>query len=184
MSTALFSLLIFFSVTGVTLNHLEWISSKKEPQLWQGQVDQIVLDEFRPPATDLLLEWMGTKHSLTAASNIEWDEDAQEVLLDYPFPAGYAYVIVNVTDGHYSIDFQNGSFWQILNDLHKGRHAGQAWSWLIDISALFMLLFSITGLIILWQNRPKRKLGITLTLLGTATPILMFFLLVPNLSGV
>lgn len=184
MSTALFSLLIFFSVTGVTLNHLEWISSSKDPQLWQGEVEKAVLRDFAPPATDALLRWMETTHSLPIAANIEWDEEAQEVLLDYPFPAGYAYVIVNVTSGQYSIDYQNGSFWQIMNDLHKGRHAGQSWSWLIDISAIFMVLFSITGLIILWQNRPKRKVGIILTLLGTGTPILVFFWFVPHLTGV
>ncbi|MCF2947997.1 PepSY-associated TM helix domain-containing protein [Paraglaciecola aquimarina] len=184
MSTALFSLLIFFSVTGITLNHLDWITSSKDPQLWQGELDNTVLEGFTPPATDSLLRWMENKHSLATASNIEWDQDAQEVLLDYPFPAGYAYVIVDVESGQYSIDYQNGSFWQIINDLHKGRHAGQSWAWLIDISAVFMVLFSITGLIILWQNRPKRQVGITLTLLGTGTPILIFFLLVPHLSGV
>jgi hypothetical protein len=184
MSTALFSLLIFFSVTGITLNHLDWVSSTKDPKLWQGEVDQIVLQNFTPPANDSLLRWMQNKHSLVTASNIEWDEDAQEVLLDYPYPAGYAYVIVNVSNGQYSIDYQIGSFWQTVNDLHKGRHAGQSWSWLIDISAVFMVLFSITGLIILWQNRPKRRVGITLTLLGTGTPILIFFLLVPNITGV
>lgn len=184
MSTALFSLLIFFSVTGITLNHLDWVSSTKDPKLWQDEVDQIVLQNFKPPATESLLRWMENKHSLATASNIEWDEDTQEVLLDYPYPAGYAYVIINISNGQYSINYQTGSFWQTMNDLHKGRHAGQSWSWLIDISAVFMVLFSITGLIILWQNRPKRRVGITLTLLGTGTPILIFFLLVPHLTGV
>jgi len=184
MSTALFSLLIFFSVTGITLNHLDWVSSAKEPQLWQGQLPEPVLASFSPPVSQPLLNWFSFQHSLSVASNIEWDGDAQELLLDYQYPAGFAYVILDVSSGAYSIDYQKGSFWQVVNDLHKGRHAGGAWSWLIDISAVFMVLFSITGLIILWQNRPKRRVGVILTLIGTATPLLLFVWAVPNLTGV
>jgi hypothetical protein len=184
MSTALFSLLIFFSVTGITLNHLDWVSSKSQPKFWQNQLPKAVIDSFKPPVSENLLDWLQTNHSLGSASNIEWDEDTQELMIDYPYPAGFAYVVVDLSNGGYSIDYQHGSFWQVVNDLHKGRHSGKAWSWLIDISAVFMVLFSITGLIILWQNRPKRSVGIALTLLGTATPILLFFLFVPNLTGV
>lgn len=184
MSTALFSLLIFFSVTGITLNHLDWVSDSNEPELWQGQMPSAVLQPFSPPINHGVLNWLTINHSLTGASNVEWDEDNREVMIDYPYPAGFAYVIINVDSGEYSVDHQTGSFWQILNDLHKGRHSGKAWSWVIDISAGFMVLFSITGLIILWQNRPKRKAGIALTALGTATPIIIFLLFVPNLSGV
>ena len=36
-----------------------------------------------------------------------------------------------------------------LNDLHKGRQAGQAWSWFIDIFAIACFLFALTGLLLL-----------------------------------
>ncbi|KMT63970.1 PepSY-associated TM helix domain-containing protein [Catenovulum maritimum] len=183
MSTALFSLLIFFSVTGITLNHLEWVSTTNEPKSLQDQLPNSVLNKLKPPISEALLIWLDTKYGLSSATNIEWDQDNHEILLDYPYPAGYAYVIVNINNGQLTIDYQNGQFWQVVNDLHKGRHAGKAWSWLIDISAGFMVFFSITGLIILWQNRPKRKLGIALTVLGTVTPVFIFILFVPKLSG-
>lgn len=184
MSTTLFTLLIFFSVTGITLNHLDWVSTSSEPELYESQIPTRLIHNFTPPVTDSLLNWFATKHNLNVASNIEWDEESLEVLLDYQYPAGFAYVVVDTDTGNYSIDYQKGSFWQIVNDLHKGRHAGTTWSWLIDISAFFMVFFSITGLIILWQNRPKRRVGIVLTLLGTITPYLLFLFAVPNLTGV
>lgn len=184
ISTALFSLLIFFSISGITLNHLEWTSGTKKPQLWEGEVPENVLKNFSPPVTEKMMSWLQTTHSLSTASDIEWDGDAQEIMLDFPYPAGYAYVIVNLPKGHYSIDYQARTFWQVLNDLHKGRHAGKSWAWIIDFSAIFIVLFSVTGLVILWQNKSKRKMGFTITLLGTATPVIMYFLLVPNLTGV
>lgn len=184
MSTALFSLLIFFSVTGITLNHLDWVTGKKQPQLLQGHLPKQVTEGFSPPVSDDLLRWLKAEHGLAAAKGVEWDDEVQEVLLDYPYPAGFAYVIVNIEDGRYSIDYQTGTFWQVMNDLHKGRHAGRVWGGLIDVSAVLMVLLSITGLIILWQNRPKRRAGVVLTLAGTFTPLLIFLFYVPNISGV
>lgn len=184
MSTALFSLMIFFCITGITLNHLDWVSQSKEPEVWQDQIPAEVLEDFKQPISESLLDWLSAQHSLATPTNIEWDEETKEVMLDYAHPAGFAFVIVDSTTGNYSIDYQKGSIWLIANDLHKGRHAGAVWSWLLDLSAVFMVLFSVTGLILLWQNRPKRKLGIVLTLAGTLTPILLFFVFVPNVTGV
>ena len=71
-------------------------------------------------------------------------------------------------------------------DAHEeeGRHTGEAWSWVIDISAVLMILFSITGMIILFQNRKKRLVGIWLTVLGVATPAVIYLCWVPQLKGV
>lgn len=184
MSTALFSLLIFFSVTGITLNHLDWVSSKNVPQQYEGVLPTTTLANFTPPVSEPILNWFKQQHNLPTAKSIEWDDAAKELMLDYAQPAGFAYVIIDISTGHYSIDYQTGTVWQVANDLHKGRHSGPVWSWLIDISAVFMVLFSITGLIILWQNRPKRQMGIVLTMLGTFTPIGLFVGFVPYLSGI
>lgn len=184
MSTALFSLLIFFSVTGVTLNHLEWVSTKNQPQLWQADVPKKVLNDFKPPISQAMIDWLKTTHNLPIAKNIGWDDEFMELTLDYSLPAGYAYVVVDINQGKYSVDYQTGTVFQLLNDLHKGRHSGPVWSWLIDLSAVFMVFFSITGLIILWQNRPKRRVGIILTVLGTFTPVLIYAFFVPAITGV
>ena len=34
----------------------------------------------------------------------------------------------------------------VLNDLHKGRDTGSKWKWLIDVSALFLVVVAVTGL--------------------------------------
>ena len=104
VSAALFSLLIFFCVTGITLNHIDWLSSGEE----------------------------------------------------YSIPAGYAFATWYIYQGTVEVEYQKGSIIAIMNDLHKGRHTGKYWRWLIDISAVFMLLFSLTGLIILFQQLKRR----------------------------
>jgi hypothetical protein len=66
-----------------------------------------------------------------------------------------------------------------LNDLHRGRDAGEAWRWVIDISAVLILLALVSG-VILWLALPKRRtLGIVSLVLGGAVTVAFYLILVP-----
>jgi hypothetical protein len=52
---------------------------------------------------------------------------------------------------------------------------------LLDISAVLMLLFSFTGLIILFQQLKRRGTGLWLLMWGTATPVLIYLIWVPRI---
>ena len=102
--------------------------------------------------------------------------------MDYPLPAGYAFVTVILEEQLVEVAYKKGSFIGLLNDLHKGRYSGKLWQWLIDISAGFMLLFSITGLVILLQNAKHRRLASWLVIMGTFTPVFLYFIAVPRIT--
>ena len=53
-----------------------------------------------------------------------------------------------------------------VNDLHKGRDTGKTWLWVIDVSAILMVLISITGLFLLFFLKKKRLPGFVLIILG------------------
>ena len=182
VSAALFSLLIFFCVTGITLNHIDWLSNSEElttslklpvihiPLVKLSQLDTAPLDQ-------LLNETLGLKK----AKEISIDFELGEVTADYSIPAGYAFATWYIYEGIVDVDYQKGSVFAIMNDLHKGRHTGEYWRWLIDISAVFILLFSLTGLIILFQQLKRRGTGLWLLMWGTATPILIYLMWVPRI---
>jgi len=65
-----------------------------------------------------------------------------------------------------------------LNDLHKGRHTGAAWSWFIDAFALACLVFSITGLFILQMHARVRPSTWPLVGLGLVLPVLLAILFI------
>ncbi|MEC8427647.1 MAG: PepSY-associated TM helix domain-containing protein, partial [Pseudomonadota bacterium] len=79
------------------------------------------------------------------------------------------------------IEHKQGSLLALLNDLHKGRHTGPAWSWLIDISAAVISIFAITGMIILLQHKRYRRAGLSAAFAGTLLPCLYYWLYVPAL---
>ena len=55
-------------------------------------------------------------------------------------------------------------FLAVINDLHKGRDTGPAWSALIDVSAVLMTLISLTGLVLLFYLKLRRVPGLVVTL--------------------
>ena len=190
ISTALFFLLILFCVSGIVLNHVDWLKNDKN----NGQVTATIPAELVTKANAQLdtlptlypeIEaFLAKQYSLTKVKSIEWEKEDALVMIDYPLPAGFAYAELDFTTGELNLDYQTGGFLSLIGDLHKGRYTGEVWSWVIDISAVLMIIFAITGMIILFQNRKKRNLGVLITLLGIATPLVIYLCWVPQIKGV
>ena len=64
-------------------------------------------------------------------------------------PGYSADVFIDRADGRYELTETRTGIWGVMNDLHKGRDTGGAWRWLIDASAVLMILISLTGLFML-----------------------------------
>ena len=190
ISTALFFLLILFCVSGIVLNHVDWLKNDKS----NGQVTATIPAELVTKANAQLntlpslypeIEaYLATQYSLTKVKSIEWEKEDALVMIDYPLPAGFDYDELDFINGELNLDYQTGGFLSLIGDLHKGRYTGEVWSWVIDISAVLMIIFAITGMIILFQNRKKRLAGIWITVLGIATPLVIYLCWVPQIKGV
>jgi hypothetical protein len=182
ISTALFFLLILFCVSGIVLNHVDWLKNDKS----NGHVTATIPAELNtlPSLYPEIEAYLATQYSLTKVKSIEWEKEDALVMLDYPLPAGFAYAELDFTTGELNLDYQTGGFLSLIGDLHKGRYTGEVWSWVIDTSAVLMIIFAITGMIILFQNRKKRLAGIWITVLGIATPLVIYLCWVPQIKGV
>ena len=181
VSSALFGLLFFFCFTGITLNHPDWVG-KSEPT----NQTLVLPDELtKPIAGELPLN--SIQHyieKITGLSNprsVDVALDIGEITYDYPLPAGYAFVSVFIEDKQIEIEHGNSGLTALLNDLHKGRHSGVVWAWVIDVSAVLMLLFTTTGIIILLQNAKHRRNATLFVIIGFITPVLIYLMAVPRL---
>jgi uncharacterized protein len=65
-----------------------------------------------------------------------------------------------------------------LNDLHKGRHTGPAWSLFIDVFALVSVLFCVTGLLLLQMYATGRPSTWPVVAAGLAIPVLLALFLI------
>jgi hypothetical protein len=67
----------------------------------------------------------------------------------------------------------------LINDLHKGRDTGAAWSVVIDVSAVLMTVSSLTGLALLCTLRRRRVPGLLVAFAGTVAVLAVVVWLVP-----
>lgn len=179
---ALFGMLLF-AVTGFTLNHAGQIPASKEvvtveavlPEALLAPLQQAAADESELPAE--LHNWLQSEYDVSLpAREPEWSEF--EVYLSLPRPGGDAWLSVDLETGDLLYESTDRGWIAYLNDLHKGRDAGQAWSLFIDFFALVCLVFSLTGLAVLWLHARERASVWPVTGLGVLLPVLLALLVV------
>jgi hypothetical protein len=167
LSMLSFALLLFFAVTGFTLNHAEWFDAQRRPAVYHGTVNKAWVDTPDPAgmAKDALVNYFhGTYRTKGALSDFHVDGEQCELLFKGP---GYeADATIDRKTGEYDLTVSPFSLVAVLNDLHKGRDTGKTWSGVIDFSAVLMTLVSLTGLTLIFFLNKRRFSGLLLVALG------------------
>ena len=70
-------------------------------------------------------------------------------------------------------------FAAVMNDLHKGRDSGHAWSVVIDVSAIFMTFVSISGIMLLCFLQKRRFSGFVASAVGAVLCYGVYLIWVP-----
>ncbi len=162
-----FVILLFFAVTGFTLNHAEWFDSRQRPAVYHGTLNKAWVNTSDPDAVaknELVNYFRRTYRTRGALSDFHVDGDQCEVLFKGP---GYeADATIDRETGKYDLTVSPFSLVAILNDLHKGRDTGEKWSDVIDFSAVLMTLVSLTGLTLIFFLTKRRFPGLLLVAVG------------------
>jgi len=176
--------MMLFAVTGFTLNHAGDIEAKPKISQKTGRVPASLLQLLNAevaqrsqknvdtslPAS--MVQWLEAQHQIDAANKAaEWSPE--EIYVALPRPGGDAWLRVNLEDGALEYEKTERGVIAYLNDLHKGRNTGTAWSWFIDIFALACLIFCITGLFLLKMHASNRRLTWPLVVAGLVIPMLL-----------
>jgi len=180
--------LLLFTVTGFTLNHATQIESKPEVSTRRAQLPPALLTAITAPADapdklppaplpSALSDWVAAELKLDVAGRAaEWSPE--EIYLSLPRPGGDAWLRIARDSGELEYERTDRGWVSYLNDLHKGRHTGAAWSWFIDLFALACLVFSITGLFILKMHATNRPSTWPVVAAGLVIPLLLALLFV------
>lgn len=176
--------MLLFSITGITLNHAAQIEAAPKVSTLRATVPPPALRELRAaaesPTPQLPAEfgdWLSRSWNVAPmADAAEWSPE--ELYLPLPRPGGDAWLRVDLASGEAEYEITDRGWISYLNDLHKGRNSGLAWSWFIDLFALLCLLFSITGLLILKFHAVNRPLTWPMVGLGVLMPALLVLLFV------
>jgi len=183
---------LFFSVTGLTLNHPDWFFAGAERRSEaEGRIDPRWLhldtpapssgeepDPSRGIAKLEVVEHLRGAHGIRGAL-AEFRAEEAECLVTYKGPGYAADAFIDRAPGRYNVSQTYHGFLAVINDLHKGRDTGPAWSALIDVSAVLMTVISLTGLVLLFYLKLRRVPGLGVTLIGAVVVAAVYLLWVP-----
>jgi hypothetical protein len=181
LSMVSFTILLFFAVSGLTLNHADWFTTGKEVITkdlgtvnlkWIKVADTSKIDKLQ------LVEFLRSKHEVKGSLS-DFRIEEQELSLTFNGPGYIADAFIDRETGKYELSVTRMGVVAVINDLHKGRDSGKAWSWIIDNSAVRLTLVSISGIILICFIKKKRLSGFIIAAVGTVICYLIYKFLVP-----
>jgi hypothetical protein len=169
-------MLLFFGATGFMLNHADWFGLEAiRTGTREGTLSRTMLAPVdRLAVVEGLRAGVG---AVGAVDSFEVEEESLRIVFRRP---GYrAEASVRRADGRVELSTEERGTAALLTDLHKGANAGKAWKWVIDGTAVLLVLGSLTGLI-LWISLPRRRaIGIVALLAGLLGSLATYRMLVP-----
>jgi uncharacterized protein len=195
MSMLGLAIVLFFSVTGITLNHPQWFYAGAERRKSaRGAIDVNWLKgTIAAAASDSagsagdpgdqvkkleIVEQLRKAHAIAGAL-AEFRVDESECLVSFKGPGYAADAFIDRQSGRYNLTETYHGLVALLNDLHKGRDTGPVWSAVIDISAGLMTLISLSGFVLLFYLKLRRVSGFVVALAGAAVALALYRWWVP-----
>ena len=180
LSMLCFLIVLFFSITGLTLNHAEWFDGKQTEKKLEGKLP---VEWLNNPDTSKIkkleiVEYFRNQYGIKGYVS-DFMIDDEQCSVSFKGPGYSADAFINRNDGIMQLTELRLGFVAVLNDLHKGRDSGKGWSWLIDVSAIFLTLISLSGLLLLLFLKKKRINGLLIALVGGVVCYLVYLLWVP-----
>ncbi len=174
--TSMFGLLIllFFAITGFTLNHADWFGKPVSREI-TGKLDPAILKEPDKLAVAEAIRRQFHVSGLVADFTVSDDSCSVE----FRRPGGSAHALIDRETGEAHVTLDDDGAVALLNALHQGRDSGAGWSLLIDIVAWLMVFVSISGLVLLFSLPKRRGLGLIAMVVGLAICVAVYWICVP-----
>lgn len=175
--------MLLFAATGITLNHAATISASPATRELSAQLPRPLLAQLAKPASNsaplpaAVASDLDKRLGLDPAGKTgEWSDG--EVYVAMPRPGGDAWISIDRGTGAVTAEVTDRGWISWANDLHKGRNTGGVWPWFIDAFAAACILFTLTGLVLLYMHSKPRPLTWPIVGLGLLAPLLIIILFI------
>ena len=170
-----FIIILFFGVTGLLLNHPSWLGGDEVvTTTFEGTLPQSVVSENGGVEFLAVSEYFRSEHDI-GGEVTNFDQVATEGSINYTGPSYGASARFDVETLAYNINVRAEGFVNAMRDLHSGSDTGNAWDLIIDISAVFLVVVSISGLGIQLFMRKRRRSALTWLAGGTVVTIALIW---------
>ncbi len=156
LSVGLLLVLVFFSVTGITLNHASSVTADPTTETrMQESLPELPLNDLGLIANSPELEQFLRDAAGIRLERASMSQDEDLLIIDYKAPGKAVYVEIDQLSEKVLIQTTDFGTIAMLNDLHKARDTDAILYWFIDVSAVFLVLFSLAGLVLLLPSSAR-----------------------------
>jgi len=164
LSAFAFLALIFFTLTGILLNHPDWFTGRPDAKEIELDLPLEKIEQAQASATpgEALAQLVASRTSVKGAyKSAEIADDMALIRLEGAF--GVSDIAIDLESGHAEVAVQSNSFVTLMGDLHKGKDTGSVWRAVIDITGIFILALSLIGYVLFFTLRYRLATSLKLT---------------------
>jgi hypothetical protein len=174
LTMSAFLLMMFFAVTGVVLNHEDWIAGQTVTRDTTATIAPALL---AGPDKLMIVEHLRSDFGAIGAV-ATFDVDPTSLHIEMKGPGRHTEADIDRRNGQLTLKVERRGLLMRFDDLHRGKDTGIAWRWVLDLSAALLFLGSLSGILIWWALPRRRKWGVA-ALIGGTMLVAAVYILVP-----
>ena len=181
LSAFAFLALMFFSATGIMLNHPEWfegVPADPHRSVVTLPADRLAATRRSEDVPRALAAAVAEQVDVIGTFS-SGDVSDGTATLRFEGVRGATNVVIDLDDGRAEVDAVPASTSTILTELHRGTSAGLPWRLLLDATSLLVLGLSIVGYLLFFSLRFRLRTSMALTGASLAAMVGFFLFLVP-----
>jgi hypothetical protein len=175
LTMSAFLLMMFFAVTGVVLNHEDWIAGQTVTRDTTATLPAALL---AGPDKLMVVEKLRSDFGAIGAVST-FDVDESSLHIELKGPGRHTEADVDRKSGKLTLKVERRGMLMRLDDLHRGKDTGVPWRWVLDASAVLLFLGSLSGILIWWALPRRRKWGVAALIGGTVAVAAVYYWMVP-----
>lgn len=164
---------VHFCVTGLTLNHPTW-GAKTSVSTAIGSM----------PAnwkTGDTIDWLVVSEHLRSANGVtglvsDHRDENGEATISFKGPGSAAAGVIDDKAGTYTLTTEAEGLLGVMNDIHKGRNTTRSWKWAIDVIAIVLVVISLSGLVLQFFLRRRRRSAYVTAGAGVVLAVVLMYL--------
>lgn len=180
LSAFAFLALMFFSATGLLLDHPEWMQGRGRETDSRIALPAAVTAKARglaDPTAYLAAET--AKLTPLVGSYRSGEVDDGQASLRFEGVKGSSTVMVDLAAGQADVTVEHATPLTVIGDLHRGKNASVPWRAVIDITAIVVLALSVIGYVLFFSLRFRLRTSLVLTGVSLAVLVGIFVWLTP-----
>ncbi len=168
-------LVLFFGITGITLNHPDWTFGDEPTTTTDSGTFTFEV------APDGAVDFLAVSEQLRDDYGISAPVSDHQVTgttgsISYRAPGYAADATFDVDTAQYRIAIEQQGWVGVMNDLHKGRDADRSWTWAIDVAGGLLVVIALSGLVLQLLLKRRRRSAVALAVVGAAIGVVLMWI--------